>query len=191
MILAGNEFNDKLYYYVNVWWPARSIVEKCLKKRFEVRIYYFFFFRIKFLFKYLKNKIHESGSVMVLERYAPWKDHLFTLEKDMNLEKDAIKYVLFEDASKSWRIQCVPANQHSFNNRLVYFFSLKLNFNILLFTKKRLSLPEEWRGLRDAELSKVADISDCIFVHASGFIGGAKSYASVIEMAKKSLLKLC
>jgi uncharacterized UPF0160 family protein len=58
-----------------------------------------------------------------LERFAPWKDHLFTLEKDMNLEKDAIKYVLYEDASKSWRIQCVPANEHSFNNRLVNFIS--------------------------------------------------------------------
>ncbi len=52
-------------------------------------------------------------------------------------------------------------------------------------------MPEEWRGLRDAELSKVTDINDCIFVHASGFIGGAKSYSSVIEMAKKALLKLC
>jgi hypothetical protein len=48
MILVGNEFNDKLYYYVNVWWPARSIVEKCLKKRFEVRICYFSFLELDF-----------------------------------------------------------------------------------------------------------------------------------------------
>jgi hypothetical protein len=34
--MAGNEFLDKLLYYVNVWWPARSIVEKALNKRFEV-----------------------------------------------------------------------------------------------------------------------------------------------------------
>ena len=52
---------------------------------------------------------------------------------------------------------------------------------------QRLSLPEAWRGFRDEELSKVAQIDGCIFVHASGFIGGAKTYSSVIEMARKSL----
>ena len=48
-------------------------------------------------------------------------------------------------------------------------------------------MPEEWRGLRDVELSNVANISDCTFVHATGFLGGAKSYSSVLEMARKSL----
>jgi hypothetical protein len=34
----------------------------------------------------------------------------------------------------------------------------------------------DWRGIRDTELSKVSGIPGCIFVHASGFIGGNSSY---------------
>ena len=36
----------------------------------------------------------------------------------------------------------------------------------------RKALPEAWRGIRDDELSKLSSIEGCIFVHASGFIGG-------------------
>ncbi|MCP9264710.1 Metal-dependent protein hydrolase [Dirofilaria immitis] len=60
-----------------------------------------------------------------------------------------------------------------------HFFTLKSNFT--------LPLPEAWRGLRDAELTKVADIPGCIFVHPTGFIGGNKSLQGVLEMARKSL----
>lgn len=37
----------------------------------------------------------------------------------------------------------------------------------------RKALPEAWRGLRDEELSRVSGIEGGIFIHASGFIGGA------------------
>ncbi len=84
----------------------------------------------------------------------------------MNIE-NTIKYVLYKDNADNWRIQCVPISDHSFTNRL--------------------SLHPEWQGLRDEELSKKAQISDLIFVHASGFIGAAKTYESVLEMAKRSM----
>ena len=51
----------------------------------------------------------------------------------------------------------------------------------------RVPLKTSWRGLRDKELSEASGIPDCIFVHASGFIGGAKSRESVMEMALQSL----
>ena len=36
----------------------------------------------------------------------------------------------------------------------------------------RKALPEVWRGLRDDVLSKASGVDGCVFVHASGFIGG-------------------
>ena len=50
-----------------------------------------------------------------------------------------------------------------------------------------LSLPSEWRGVRDEDLSSVAGIEGCTFCHASGFIGGNKSYDGVLEMARVAL----
>ena len=51
----------------------------------------------------------------------------------------------------------------------------------------RLSLPEEWRGVRDEELSEKSGIPGCIFVHASGFIGGNKTYDGALAMAQAAL----
>ena len=54
---------------------------------------------------------------MVLEQYAPWKSHLFSLEKEYNYENNPLKYVLFQDFNKNWIIHCVPISEHSFKNR--------------------------------------------------------------------------
>ncbi len=101
-----------------------------------------------------------------MESVVPWKSHLYAIEKELSIENQ-IKYVLYADNSNNWRIQCVPISEHSFTNRL--------------------SILDEWKGLRDQELSDKAQIPDCVFVHASGFIGGAKSYESVLQMAKRCL----
>ena len=99
----------------------------------------------------------------------PWKSHLFDLEKELGVAKNEIKYVVYQDkgADKSFRVQCVPISDDSFVNRL--------------------SLPAEWCGLRDAELSKKSGIAGCVFVHANGFIGGNKTYEGALEMLRRSL----
>jgi uncharacterized UPF0160 family protein len=38
--------------------------------------------------------------------------------------------------------------------------------------ESRKALPKEWRGLRDDVLSQTTGVPGCVFVHASGFIGG-------------------
>ncbi len=53
--------------------------------------------------------------------------------------------------------------------------------------ESRKALPAAWRGLRDEQLSEVAGIPGCVFVHASGFIGGSQSYDGAVAMAKKAL----
>jgi uncharacterized UPF0160 family protein len=104
-----------------------------------------------------------------LKDFAPWKSHLFDLEKELNIEENQIKYVLYEDNSNSFRVQCVPVSENSFTNRL--------------------SLPAQWCGLRDDNLSIECGIDGCIFVHASGFIGGHKSFEGALRMAQKALNK--
>ncbi|XP_072014533.1 LOW QUALITY PROTEIN: MYG1 exonuclease-like [Amphiura filiformis] len=146
MALTGEEFLLRLNFYNDSWWPAREIVETALKQRFEV---------------------DSSGEIMVLPQGGcPWKEHLYDLEKTLNVETP-IKYVLYSDQSDKWRIQCVSVDSHSFENRL--------------------SLPEKWRGVRDAELSEVSGIPGCIFVHATGFIGGNETHEGVLQMARTSL----
>lgn len=86
--------------------------------------------------------VDKSGEIIVLE-FCPWKDHLLEIEKEMGIE-GTIKYCLFKDTSGKWRVQCVPISANSFTNRL--------------------SLPKEWCGLRDEELSKKSGIPNCIFV---------------------------
>jgi uncharacterized UPF0160 family protein len=66
----------------------------------------------------------------------------------------------------------------------VFLFSFLAN---KLKPISRKALPEPWRGIRDDELSKLSGIAGCIFVHASGFIGGNHSKEGALEMAVKSL----
>uniref|UniRef100_T1KBY3 Uncharacterized protein n=1 Tax=Tetranychus urticae TaxID=32264 RepID=T1KBY3_TETUR len=78
-----------------------------------------------------------------------------------------IKFAIFQDLSKDWRVCCVPIFAKS--------FTLRTTLHI------------EWRGLRDEKLSQVSDIPDCIFVHATGFIGGARTRKACAKMAAKTL----
>ncbi len=117
--------------------------------------------------------IDPSGQIIKFESGGlPWKSHLYDLEKEHNLVqyKDLIKFVLYTDQSGMWRIQAVTVEGQAFENRL--------------------SLPEHWRGVRDADLEKVAGIAGCTFCHAAGFIGGNKSFEGVLQMARVALQQM-
>ncbi|KAL2198177.1 metal-dependent protein hydrolase [Corynascus similis CBS 632.67] len=114
---------------------------------------------------------HDSqGRIMVLKRQsAPWKDHLYSLEEEQP-ESGKVLYVLYPEKpvpDAKWRIQCVPVAKDSFESRK--------------------PLPEAWRGFRDEELDGISGVGGSVFVHASGFIGGNKTYEGVLAMAKKAL----
>jgi len=114
-----------------------------------------------------RHEVHPGGRVIRLPRYCPWKDHLYTLESELSIS-GFLLYCLFEDdRERKWRITCVSESPQSFVNRL--------------------SLPEDWRGLRGEELSNVAGIPGCIFVHANGFIGGNDTYEGALAMVTKAL----
>lgn len=122
-----------------------------------------------------RDQQHSSGHVIVLPRAGiPWKEHLYDIEKANNLSEDQkVLYVLYpekEDPGSKWRIQCVSKDMTSFVNRK--------------------SLPEQWRGVRDADLDALLgdDVPNgAVFVHAGGFIGGHATEAGVRAMAAKAL----
>lgn len=114
--------------------------------------------------------VDESGQIIELKNEGcPWKEHFFELEKKMGLDvtDKQILYCIFPDTSGSWRIQGVPLSSHSFDLRK--------------------ALPDQWRGLRDKELDKMCGIDGCVFIHASGFIGGHSTREGALEMGRKAL----
>ncbi|XP_018317072.1 UPF0160 protein MYG1, mitochondrial isoform X2 [Mycetomoellerius zeteki] len=64
MALVLEEFLEFVQYSKNVWLPARDLVRRAVESRFEV---------------------DPSGEIIVLSQAVPWKEHLFQLEKDMNV----------------------------------------------------------------------------------------------------------
>lgn len=143
--LIGDAFFNYLSYMGNSFLKAKQYVVDAFNNRFSV---------------------DPSGKILVLDRFVPWKEHLFAVEAENNAVGD-ILYVLFPDSSSCWRIAAVPLNPSSFDSR-----------------KK---LPEPWRGLRDDALSEKTGIPGCIFIHAAGFIGGAQTKDAVLSLAHLSL----
>ncbi|XP_042554716.1 MYG1 exonuclease isoform X2 [Dipodomys spectabilis] len=112
-------------------------------------------------------QVDPSGEIVELAKGGcPWKEHLFHLESGLS-PPVAITFVIYTDQNGQWRVQCVPKEAHSFQSRL--------------------PLPEPWRGLRDDALDQVSGIPGCIFVHASGFIGGHRTREGALSMARATL----
>lgn len=114
-----------------------------------------------------RKNVHESGQIIELTERCPWKQHLLDLEEEMNI-KNEIRFAIYhENLNDSWRVQGIPIQPDSFICRVF--------------------LHKDWQGVRDEELSRVSGIADCVFCHATGFIGGNKTRAGALEMALKSL----
>lgn len=73
MMLTCSEFIQHVYELATSWWPARSIVQDALDKRYEV---------------------DPSGQILLFSQVAPWKDHLFELEDKVRLVVIWLLYIL-------------------------------------------------------------------------------------------------
>lgn len=98
----------------------------------------------------------EDPRVIVLEKYTPWKR---TVHK---LSEEAL-YVVYPSQTGQWRIQTVPVELGSFEDRK--------------------PLPKQWAGLDNKELQDVTNIDDAMFCHNGLFIAGAESFESTMKMA--------
>lgn len=145
MSYAGKEFIDNVIAIGGSWIRAREYVRKALESA---------------------KSVYESGEILLLDKFCPWKHHLADLEKEYNVQ-GVPKLVIFTDTSGGWRVAGVPVTPDSFLGRKF--------------------LPEPWRGLRDEELSQVAGVEGLTFAHHTGFIGGAKSKEAALQMAIKSI----
>jgi len=119
-----------------------------------------------------RTQYDPKGRIMVIPyrpEGVPWADHLHAIESEMQ-SSGQVLYALFAENDQpgcKWRIRAVSLEPGSFENRK--------------------GLPEAWRGVRDEELSKVSGVAGCVFVHASGFIGGNGTFEGALEMAKKAV----
>ncbi len=102
----------------------------------------------------------EDPRVIVLEKYTPWKRTVHALSEEA-------LYMVYPSQTGQWRIQTVPVEPGSFENRK--------------------SLPNQWAGLSDKELKDVTGIDDAMFCHNGLFIAGAESYESTMKMASMAL----
>ncbi len=102
----------------------------------------------------------EDPRVIVLEKYTPWKRTVHALSEEA-------LYMIYPSQTGQWRIQTVPVEPDSFEDRK--------------------SLPKQWAGLSDKELKEVTGIDDAMFCHNGLFIAGAESFESTMEMASIAL----
>jgi len=98
----------------------------------------------------------EDPRVIVLEKYTPWKK---TVHK---LSEEAL-YVVYPSQTGQWRVQTVPVELGSFEDRK--------------------PLPKQWAGLENKELQDITNIEDAMFCHNGCFIAGAESFESTMKMA--------
>ena len=112
-----------------------------------------------------RDQIDSSGRIVYLAEHCPWLEHLMEIEDELGIEGE-ILYGIFGEKD-SFRVRALPLAKGGF--------------------ALRLPLPKPWRGLRDEELSEVVGIKDCVFTHASGFIGGNKTLEGAIGMARLAL----
>ncbi|KAI5867114.1 metal-dependent protein hydrolase [Durotheca rogersii] len=157
----GEEFERDLDFFVTSWLPARAIVRAAYDAR---------------------HRYDPAGRVLVFEgQSVPWVDHLYTLEEEeeerLGREQgeggsaafQKVLYVLYPEKpvpGAKWRIQAVGVSKDSYQSRK--------------------ALPEPWRGTRDADLDTITGVPGGVFVHASGFTGGHKSFDGVRALAEKA-----
>lgn len=102
----------------------------------------------------------EDPRVIVLEKYTPWKRTVHALS-------DKALYMVYPSQTGQWRIQTVPVEPGSFEDRK--------------------PLPKPWAGLSDDALKEVTGIDDAMFCHNGLFIAGAESFESTMKMASIAL----
>ncbi len=75
MALVWPEFQDRVDFYLEEWWPAREVVVKALDNRFNV---------------------HKSGRILEFDHGGcPYREHLYNLEEEQKIEGHML-FVLFK-----------------------------------------------------------------------------------------------
>jgi len=114
---------------------------------------------------------HKSGKILYFDFGFPWKSHLKQIEEESKLnDNEKVLFAIIKNSEEDFRLNTIPVSEGSF--------------------KFRKGIVQNWRGLELSKLAEISGINDIIFVHTTGFIGGAKTKESVFKMAEVSLLEM-
>jgi uncharacterized UPF0160 family protein len=75
-----------------------------------------------------------------------------------------VLYAVYPVPNGNWTVDAMPPEPGSF--------------------AQRLSLPEAWAGLRDADSAAACGVADALFAHARRFVGAARSREGAMAMAR-------
>lgn len=105
--------------------------------------------------------IYDGGKILIMHTKLPWTQAVLS---HLDTFKNCILAV-YPDRKRGWRVQSLPLSKASrFANRC--------------------SAPLAWRGLDSQALDKVSGLTGTIFVHKTGFTGGALTFETNLEMAR-------
>ena len=109
----------------------------------------------------MKQAQEEGRNYLLFEEYVPWKKPYFQAKGADHLTE----FIIFPSLQNRWQAVAIPPEENS-------------------FAQKR-SLPTEWSGLRDEELSAVIGIDGCIFCHKNLFIAVFDTKETAFAAMKK------
>lgn len=102
----------------------------------------------------------QDPRILVLDRGMPWKSAVFGHDLP-------VLFTVSPASNGNWMVDTVPPEPDSF--------------------AQRLSLPEAWAGLQDQDLADASGVPDAVFVHLRRFVGGARSRAGAVALARQAL----
>lgn len=109
----------------------------------------------------LLDQLFTSGNRVVdMDTFIPWAGSYM----DKQSQYPDVKLVVYPGSDGTWRVQSVPMSKENPQGIMC-------------------PAPESIRGLRYAELCKVTGLSNLIFVHVAGFIGGTTTKEAAMELA--------
>lgn len=113
----------------------------------------------------VEKAIGESQDhIMVLERFAPWQEYIFSSENPKAMD---VWFVVFPSNRGGYNFQCVPTSLGSFGQRK--------------------AVPASWKGIKEEKLQEETGVADATFCHPAGFIGGAQTLDGALALARKAV----
>ena len=98
--------------------------------------------------------------ILELERGLPWKGAVFT-------HGLPVLFGVYPAPNGNWMVDAMPPEPGSF--------------------AQRLPLPEAWAGLQEGALAAASGVPDAVFVHLRRFVGGARSRAGAVALARRAM----
>lgn len=106
--------------------------------------------------------------LLVLDRFVRWKAEL---ARHTEGDPRGFDFVIYPSGG-SWRVEQIPVNSDGMIDPVA--------------REGKIPLPAEWRAKSREELQKLTGVEDVIFVHPSGFIGGAGSREGAVALARQA-----